>query len=73
MNATEQNAPEPNAVDLTPRQQELLLRGLKFVRSSVALHMEPPSEKSDESRQSDYAELDDLEAKLSADRPRQPR
>ena len=67
------NAAEPTTVELTPRQQELLLKGLKFVRSSVSLDMQVPSEDVEAGRNDAYGELDELESKLAAERPRQPR
>ena len=67
------NATEPTTVELTPRQQELLLKGLKFVRSSVSLDMQVPSEDVEAGRNDAYGELDELESKLAAERPRQPR
>lgn len=60
-------------LELTPRQQELLLRGLKFVRSSVSLNMQIPTDDVEAERRSEYAELDDLEQKLDASRPTKPR
>ena len=65
---------EQTTVELTPRQQEILLKGLKFVRSNVALDMQIPSTEIDSNRKDQYAELDDLESMLSQPRtPRQPR
>lgn len=65
---------DQTTVELTPRQQELLLKGLKFVRSNVALDMQIPSEEIDANRRQQYAELDDLESMLSTPHtPRHPR
>lgn len=65
---------DQTTVELTPRQQELLLKGLKFVRSNVALDMQIPSEEIDSNRRDQYAELDDLESMLATPHtPRRPR
>ena len=64
---------DATTVELTPRQQQLLLRGLQFVRSSVSLDMQIPSEDVEQSRSGAYEELDALESKLASERPRQPR
>lgn len=65
---------DQTTIELTSRQQELLLKGLKFVRSNVALEMAVPSEEVDSKRQNQYAELDDLETLLAPPKtPRQPR
>ena len=65
---------EQTTVELTARQQEILLKGLKFVRSNVALDMQIPSEEIDASRKQQYEELDSLESMLGTPRtPRQPR
>lgn len=65
---------EQTTVELTPRQQELLLKGLKFVRSNVALDMQIPSDEIETNRKQQYAELDDLESMLSTPHtPRRPR
>lgn len=72
--AAETMSTEQTTVELTARQQELLLKGLKFVRSNVALDMQIPSEEIDAGRKEQYEELDNLETMLSAPRtPRQPR
>lgn len=63
---------EATTIELTPRQQDLILRGLRFVRSSVSLDMQIPSESVESERNDAYDELDALESKLS-ERPRQPR
>ena len=73
MNATETATGEKTAVELTARQHELLMRGLKFVRSSVALNMEVPSDDLDAARSRDYEELDALESQLETSKPSKPR
>ncbi len=51
-------------IELSPEQQKLLLRGLKFVRSSVALEMRDFTEEFDAKRKQQYQELDTLESLL---------
>ena len=52
-------------LDLTDKQQELLLRGLRFVRSSVAMEARDPSPEVQQDRQDHYEELDRLESMIS--------
>jgi hypothetical protein len=49
-------------IELTRQQQELLLRGLRFVRSSVALDTCDYSDEVDAERRRQYAELNELES-----------
>ena len=49
---------------LTQRQQEILLRGLRFVRNSVALDMVEPTNEVDTARRQQYAEIAELESLL---------
>ncbi len=49
-------------IELTRQQQELLLRGLRFVRSSVALDTCDYSDAVDAERRRQYAELNELES-----------
>lgn len=53
-------------IELSPHQQELLLRGLRFVRSSVALEMIDYTDEVEQNRRRQYAELDELEGLLGA-------
>ncbi len=48
-------------IELTPKQQEILLRGLRFVRSAVALDMPEFSDKVELDRHRQYAEIADVE------------
>lgn len=65
---------EQTTIELTPRQQELLLKGLKFIRSNVALEMAIPTDEKDQNRLDQYAELDSLESILDPGHtPRRPR
>jgi hypothetical protein len=50
---------------LTKKQQELLLRGLRFVRSSVALDMREWSEEVDVERGRQYDEIARIESLLN--------
>jgi hypothetical protein len=50
---------------LTRKQQELLLRGLRFVRSSVALDTQNYSEAVQQQRQMQYAEIAAVESLLN--------
>lgn len=52
-------------LDLTEKQQELLLRGLRFVRSSVAMEARDPSPEVDEDRREHYEEIDRLESMIN--------
>lgn len=49
-------------LELTEKQQEILLQGLRFVRSSVAMECRDPSEQVRQERESNYAEIDRLES-----------
>lgn len=52
-------------LDLTDKQQELLLRGLRFVRSSVSMECRDPSPEVEQDRQDHYEEIDRLETMIS--------
>lgn len=51
---------------VTDQQKELLLRGLRFVRSSVKLGMSSPSDKASEDRPSDLAQVEALIAQIDS-------
>ncbi|MCA8996454.1 MAG: hypothetical protein KDA80_05710 [Planctomycetaceae bacterium] len=51
-------------IRLTRRQQEMLLRGLRYVRSSVALEQQDWSEEVEQKRQNQYQEIAELEGLL---------
>ena len=55
--------PELN-LQLTRKQQEILLRGLRFVRSSVALEPHEYSDTVEQGRGSQYAEIAAVESLL---------
>lgn len=50
---------------LTRRQQEILLKGLRFVRSHAALNMEEYTEEVAAGRQRQYAEIQQIESMLN--------
>ena len=52
-------------IQLTRKQQEILLRGLRYVRSSIALDTQDWSEKVEAERQSQYAEIAGIEELLN--------
>lgn len=52
-------------MQLTRKQQEILLRGLRYVRSSVALDSVDWTEQVDVERRGKYAEISQLEELLS--------
>lgn len=52
-------------ITLTSQQQELLLRGLRYVRSSVALDMLDWSEEVESDRQRQYEEISAVEELLN--------
>lgn len=56
-------------IELDQRQREYLLAGLRYVRSSIALEILDWSEEVESRRQSQYQDLDSLEALLSGSSP----
>lgn len=54
-------------IQLTPRQQEILLRGLRYVRSASALDSQDWSEEVENQRQACYAEVAEIEAILNGE------
>lgn len=55
-------------IKLSSEQQELILRGLRFVRSSVALEMVDYTPEVEANRRRQYAEIAQLESLLGAER-----
>ena len=55
-------------LQLTLKQQELLLRGLRYVRSSVALDPMDWTEEVEADRQRQYAEIKEIEELLNGAR-----
>ncbi len=54
-------------IELTPKQQEILLRGLRFVRSAVALDMPPFfTDKFEADRHGQYADIAEVESLVAA-------
>jgi hypothetical protein len=52
-------------LSLSPEQQEILLRGLRFVRNAVALEMLDYTPQVDADRKRQYAAIAELEAIIS--------
>lgn len=52
-------------LQLTRQQQEILLKGLRYVRSSVALNTHEYTPEYDRQRQSQYAEIAAVESLVS--------
>ena len=52
-------------IQLTRKQQEILLRGLRYVRSSIALDAQDWSEQLETQRQQQYQEIAELEQMLN--------
>jgi hypothetical protein len=59
-------------LQLTPQQQELILRGLRFVRSSVALDMVEYTPEVEASRRKQYDDIAEIEGLLSGKSSRTP-
>ncbi len=53
-----------NSSEFTDRQQELLLQGLRYVKSSIALEPREWSEVVDADRQRRYREISELESTI---------
>ncbi len=56
-------------IELDPQQRDYLLAGLRYVRSSIALEIKEWSEEVEQQRQSQYGDLDGLEAILNGTAP----
>lgn len=52
-------------IELSPQQQELILRGLRFVRSSVALEAVDWTPEIEANRRRQYEEIRELESLLN--------
>lgn len=52
-------------IQITPQQREILLAGLRYVRSSIALEVKDWSEDVEAERDRQYEELDHIEAMLT--------
>lgn len=53
-------------VELSDQQREVLLQGLRYVKSSIRLHVCDPTEDSVEQRQSQISEIESLVDHLNA-------
>lgn len=60
-----------NNLDLTRDQQDLLLQGLRFVRSAAALDMQDYTPAVDAERRQKYARISELESLLRSALPRE--
>jgi hypothetical protein len=60
---------ETLTVGLTKQQRELLLRGLRFVRSAVMLEVREPSDEVDADRAAQVREIGRLVEQLEGSRP----
>ena len=58
--------PMSDSFEITRDQQDLLLQGLRFVRSAVALDMQDYSPSVDADRRQKYARINELESRLRA-------
>jgi hypothetical protein len=66
--AAEQQSPEPMSnlnLQLTREQQEILLRGLRYVRSSVQLDTRDWSPEVERERETQYARIAEIEGLLN--------
>ena len=52
-------------IQISPQQREILLAGLRYVRSSIALEVKDWSEDVEAERDRQYEELDNIEAMLT--------
>ena len=60
---------ETQSVDLTKQQQELLLQGLRYVRSSTLLNICEPSPEVEENRKNRLQEIAGLVEQLNGSQP----
>ena len=60
---------ETQSIDLTKQQQELLLRGLRYVRSSILLDICEPSFEVEENRKNHLQEIAGLVDQLNGSQP----
>jgi hypothetical protein len=56
-------------IELTRDQQDLLLQGLRFVRSAVALDIQDYTPAVEAERRQKYARISELESRLRSVRP----
>lgn len=59
-------------IEITPQQRELLLSGLRYVRSSIALEVRDWSEEVERDRDRQYEELESLESMLTGSKKSAP-
>ena len=56
---------ETHNIEINPEQRDMLLRGLRFIRSSVLLEMRNPQQNETELRSEKLREIDALVAQLN--------
>lgn len=56
---------DSQSLGLSPEQKELILRGLRFVRSSISMELCDPSEQADARRAAQLREVDSLVRELN--------
>jgi len=59
-------------IQITPQQREILLAGLRYVRSSIALEVKDWSEEVEADRDRQYEQLDHIEAMLTGTSTKAP-
>lgn len=59
-------------IQITPQQREILLAGLRYVRSSIALEVKDWSEEVEAERDRQYEQLDHIEAMLTGTSTKAP-
>ncbi len=64
---------ETVTVGLTDSQRDLLIRGLRYVRSSVMLEVREPSPEDDEDRRTQLRDIAQLVERLNQSEPGKPR
>lgn len=56
---------DSQSLGLSPEQKELILRGLRFVRSAISMELCDPSDQSDARRAAQLREVDSLVRELN--------
>lgn len=63
---------DTQSLGLTSEQKELVLRGLRFVRSSISMELVQPSDETDVKRAAQLREVDQLVGELTGQSQRVP-
>lgn len=58
---------EPLTFELTPEQREILIRGIRYVRSSVMMTTQDPTPELDQARTDELRQLAELTSILKGD------